>query len=78
MLLVVLHGSGWLTTERNVADLYAGAIVWLPRRSHRQFAAGPKGCGTSPSINAASPLILSPTAPGQTGYQRPVPERPTS
>ena len=31
-LLVVLDGSGWLTTELAVVGLHTGAVVWLPRR----------------------------------------------
>jgi len=43
VLVHVLAGSGRLTTERGVLDLKPGALVWLPRRSRRQFDAGPDG-----------------------------------
>ncbi|WP_324680300.1 hypothetical protein [Mycobacterium sp. 663a-19] len=34
---------GRLTTETDTIDLSPGAPLWLPRRSRRQFAAGPEG-----------------------------------
>lgn len=43
VLIHVLAGSGVLTTELDTLDLVPGAIVWLPRGSHRQFTAGPDG-----------------------------------
>ena len=43
VLVVVLEGAGTLTTERDPVDLRAGALVWLPRGSRRQFDAGPEG-----------------------------------
>jgi uncharacterized protein (DUF2249 family) len=43
VLLVVLDGTGLLTTERGEVALSAGALVWLPRRSRRRFEAGPDG-----------------------------------
>ena len=45
VLIHILAGSGRLTTERDDIDidLDTGALVWLPRRSHRQFTAGPDG-----------------------------------
>ncbi len=43
VLIHVLAGSGCLTTERGEVDLREGAVVWLPRRSRRQFTAGPQG-----------------------------------
>jgi len=43
VLIHVLAGNGELTTENGVVDLCPGALVWLPRRSRRQFAAGPSG-----------------------------------
>ena len=42
-LIHVLSGSGRLTTELNVTDLSAGARLWMPKRSRRQFVAGPEG-----------------------------------
>ena len=43
MLIHVLSGNGRLTTEMGTIDLSPGDLVWLPRRSRRQFAAGPEG-----------------------------------
>jgi uncharacterized protein (DUF2249 family)/quercetin dioxygenase-like cupin family protein len=43
VLIHVLAGSGELTTELNTVTLEAGALLWLPRRSRRQFTAGPDG-----------------------------------
>lgn len=43
VLIHVLSGSGQLTTEQDTIDLAPGAFVWLPRRSRRQFTAGPDG-----------------------------------
>ena len=43
VLIHVLSGSGWLTTEHGVIDLVPGALLWLPNRSRRQFSAGPEG-----------------------------------
>lgn len=43
VLIHVLSGSGQLTTEQGTIDLAPGALLWLPRRSRRQFTAGPDG-----------------------------------
>jgi uncharacterized protein (DUF2249 family)/quercetin dioxygenase-like cupin family protein len=43
VLIHVLSGNGRLTTEMGTIDLSPGDLVWLPRRSRRQFAAGPEG-----------------------------------
>ena len=43
VLIHVLAGNGQLTTEQGVLDLTPGALIWLPRRSRRQFTAGPDG-----------------------------------
>lgn len=43
VLIHVLAGHGELTTEQGVLSLDPGALVWLPRRSRRQFTAGPNG-----------------------------------
>lgn len=42
-LIHVLSGSGELTTELSTIELTAGALLWLPKRSRRQFVAGPDG-----------------------------------
>jgi uncharacterized protein (DUF2249 family) len=43
VMIHVVAGSGALTTERGVLELQPGALLWLPRRSRRQFTAGPEG-----------------------------------
>ena len=43
VLLLVLDGAGRITTELGTLDLHAGTLVWLPRRSRREFSAGPRG-----------------------------------
>lgn len=43
VLICVLAGSGELITELDTLTLRAGSLVWLPRRSRREFAAGPDG-----------------------------------
>src|SRR5690625_3294559 len=42
-LIHVLSGSGRLTTELDTIDLTPGALLWMPKRSQRQFVAGPDG-----------------------------------
>jgi uncharacterized protein (DUF2249 family)/quercetin dioxygenase-like cupin family protein len=45
VLIYVLAGSGELATEldSHTVALRAGSLIWLPRRSRRQFTAGPDG-----------------------------------
>ncbi|MGH3562268.1 MAG: DUF2249 domain-containing protein [Mycobacterium sp.] len=43
VLVHVLSGSGRLITEQGTVDLVPGALLWMPRRSRRQFSAGPDG-----------------------------------
>jgi uncharacterized protein (DUF2249 family)/quercetin dioxygenase-like cupin family protein len=43
VLIHVLDGNGQLTTEQGEIDLAPGALLWLPKRSRRQFSAGPDG-----------------------------------
>ena len=43
VLIHVLSGSGRLDTEQGVIDLLPGALLWLPKRSRRQFTASPDG-----------------------------------
>lgn len=43
VLIHVLAGSGLLTTELDTLDLTPGMLIWLPRRSRRQFTAGADG-----------------------------------
>jgi uncharacterized protein (DUF2249 family)/quercetin dioxygenase-like cupin family protein len=43
VLIHVLAGSGQLTTELHTLELRADTLLWLPRRSRRQFTAGTGG-----------------------------------
>jgi uncharacterized protein (DUF2249 family) len=43
VLIHVLAGNGRLTTEQGEIELAPGALLWLPKRSRRQFSAGPNG-----------------------------------
>ena len=43
VMIHVLAGTGHLDTELGTVPLKAGSLVWLPRRSHRGFTAGPQG-----------------------------------
>ena len=43
VLIHVLAGSGHLATELDTLALRPGSLIWLPRRSRRQFTAGPDG-----------------------------------
>ncbi len=43
VLIHVLAGSGQMSTELDTLALRAGSLTWLPRRSRRQFTAGPDG-----------------------------------
>jgi uncharacterized protein (DUF2249 family)/quercetin dioxygenase-like cupin family protein len=62
VLIHVLAGSGELTTELDTVPLEAGALVWLPRRSRRQFTAGPDGLSYLTVHRQRQALTL--TAPG--------------
>lgn len=42
-LVHVLSGGGSLTTELSTVELRPGDLLWMPRRSKRQFVAGPGG-----------------------------------
>lgn len=43
VILHVVSGSGTLATEGGDLELGPGAVVWLPRRTRRGFAAGGEG-----------------------------------
>jgi uncharacterized protein (DUF2249 family) len=62
VLIHVLSGSGRLTTETGTIDLSPGALLWLPRRSRRQFAAGPDGLRYLTVHQRRQALVLEPTA----------------
>lgn len=43
VLIHVLAGSGQLATELDTIDLAPGVLLWMPRRSRRQFTASDQG-----------------------------------
>jgi homogentisate 1,2-dioxygenase len=67
VLLLVLDGSGQLITELGILQLHSGALVWLPRRSRRQFTAGPDGLAYLTVHQRRQSLVLGATAPGGSG-----------
>jgi uncharacterized protein (DUF2249 family)/quercetin dioxygenase-like cupin family protein len=60
VLIHVLSVSGRLTTETDTIDLSPGALLWLPRRSRRQFAAGPEGLRYLTVHQRRQALVLEP------------------
>ncbi|OMC09906.1 DUF2249 domain-containing protein [Mycobacterium sp. SP-6446] len=60
VLIHVLSGGGRLTTETGTIDLSPGALLWLPRRSRRQFAAGPDGLRYLTVHQRRHTLVLEP------------------
>jgi uncharacterized protein (DUF2249 family) len=63
VLLVMLEGTGQLATERATLDLHPGMLVWLPRRSVRQFTAGGDGLRYLTVHQRRQSLSLVTTAP---------------
>jgi uncharacterized protein (DUF2249 family) len=65
VLIHVLAGSGRLSTELDTVPLRAGLLTWLPRRSRRQFTAGPDGLRylTVHKRRQALTLTTAPPAP---------------
>lgn len=61
VLIHVLSGGGQLTTEQDTLELAPGAFVWLPRRSRRQFTAGPDGLRYLTVHQKRESLPLTPT-----------------
>lgn len=43
VLMLVLAGSGRVSTEADELEVTAGALIWLPRRSERAIEAGSAG-----------------------------------
>lgn len=60
VLIHVLSGSGRLTTESGTIDLFPGALLWLPRRSRRQFTAGAEGLRYLTVHQRRQALVLEP------------------
>jgi uncharacterized protein (DUF2249 family)/quercetin dioxygenase-like cupin family protein len=63
VLIHVLSGSGGLTTETGTIHLSPGALLWLPRRSKRQFTAGPDGLRYLTVHQRRQALVLEPAKP---------------
>lgn len=71
VLLLVLGGTGRLSTELDTLDLHAGALVWLPRRSRRAFTTGPEGLTYLTVHQRKQSLGLSPTGVTPIGANKP-------
>lgn len=63
VIIHVLAGSGELITECDTVDLSPGALVFLPRRSRREFAAGPQGLRYFTVHQRRQALTLEPPSP---------------
>ena len=64
VLIHVVAGAGTLTAERGAVELIPGALVWLPRRSRRQFTAGPDGLRYLTVHRRRQALVLENSRPG--------------
>jgi uncharacterized protein (DUF2249 family)/quercetin dioxygenase-like cupin family protein len=64
VLVHVLQGNGELITETEMLTLQPGSLLWLPRRSRREIAAGPQGL---------TYLTVHPRRPGMTIQAAPPP-----
>jgi quercetin dioxygenase-like cupin family protein len=62
VLIHILTGSGQLVTEQGALDLEPGVLAWLPRRSWRQFNAGPRGLRYLTVHQRRQALVLDTTA----------------
>jgi len=67
VLILVLGGTGELTTELDTLALRGGSLCWLPRRSRREFTAGPEGLRYLTVHPRRQALTLTPTTPAETG-----------
>ena len=63
VLIHVLAGNGELATENGIVELCPGALVWLPRRSRRQFTAGPSGLQYLTIHQRRQSLVLDTSVP---------------
>ena len=67
VLLLVLGGAGRVTTEIGPLQLQPGALAWLPRRSRREFTAGPDGLRYLTVHQRRQSLVLDATARNTAG-----------
>lgn len=63
VLIHILAGGGTLGAERGAIDLAPGQLLWLPRRSRRQFTAGPEGLRYLTVHQRRQALVLDTRAP---------------
>lgn len=63
VLIHILSGTGTLTTEIGAIDLTPGQLLWLPRRSQRQFTAGLDGLRYLTVHQRRQPLVLATSPP---------------
>lgn len=66
VLIHVLAGNGQLVTELDTIDLEPGLLVWMPRRSHRQFTAGDHGLRYLTVHQRRQALVLDTSRPAAT------------
>jgi uncharacterized protein (DUF2249 family)/quercetin dioxygenase-like cupin family protein len=71
VLVLVLGGTGCLSTELDRLDLQAGTLVWLPRRSRRAFTTGPEGLTYLTVHQRKQSLGLSLTSATPSGASKP-------
>jgi uncharacterized protein (DUF2249 family) len=68
VLLLVLGGSGSMTTEVATEDVHPGMLIWLPRGSRRELHAGAEGLSYLTVHTRRPGLSIEPAAPvGATG-----------
>lgn len=67
VMIHVLDGRGQLTTELGTVALAPGTLVWLPKRSRRQFTAGEQGLRYLTVHQRRQALALDTIAPRQQG-----------
>jgi quercetin dioxygenase-like cupin family protein len=67
VLLLILDGTGRLNTAAGPVELRQGALLWLPRRSEREFTAGPGGLAYLTVHRRRQSLVVGPP-PGPPGH----------
>lgn len=65
VLIHILGGTGRLTTELGEIDLAAGMLLWMPRRSRRQFTASDQGMRYLTVHQRRQALSLGTTRPAE-------------
>lgn len=60
VLVHVIEGNGWLTTELDTLPLSPGLLAWLPRRSRRQITAGATGLRYLTVHQRRQALVIAP------------------